>query len=126
MGLIALVGLVAAFTATHYSRPSLVPFSGRLKVARITKLFFEQGTVQNKEKSITITNAQDLAQLEDAAKAVPQDFFGSNSCEEFPKYQMEVTYIDGRTEQFRFSRTEWGFRGHTPTLLVNYLDEHGL
>ncbi len=102
------------------------PLSGKLKSVAITKRFVEEGATNTAEKSLTITNTQELAQLHDAANPVPQKLIGLNSGEGFPKYWMQVTYADGKSETILFTRTDWGRSGLTPKRLLKYLEQNGL
>lgn len=122
---IILAAVVAFVVASMVQYPSN-PFTGKLKTVTVTKRFFEEGATNALEKSLTITDTQKLAQLQDAVKPVRQDFIGLNSLDGLPTYRMRVTYADGRSERFSFTRTEWGSSGHTPNRLLKYLEDNGL
>jgi hypothetical protein len=117
---------VLAFTVACMVQYPSRPFSGKLKTVTITKRFFEEGTTNAVEKSLVITNTQDLAQLRDASTPVWRNLTVANSFEGSPKYRMQVTYADGRSERFSFTRTEWGGSGHTPRRLLKYLEDNCL
>ena len=121
-----ILAAVLAFVIASVAQYPSNPFSGRLKTVTITKRFFKEGATDSVEKSLTITNAQKLAQLQEAANPVWRNLIIANSFEGMPKYRMQVTYEDGRAERFAFTRTEWAGSGHTPKRLLKYLEENDL
>ena len=152
LGIISAVAAIclASCVALMFVQKDTSPLTGKLKAVTVTKesyvtnrierppagntdqiafkreLSFENVTTTSNQ-SLTITNTEKLQELSDAMKVVRQDAFGGHhSMEGYPMYHMNVTYLDGSTQHFAFTRTEWGFRADTPPQLIKYLDENGL
>jgi len=115
--IVMLMGIV--FFSIHYT---INPLKGHLTSATITK------HSSGPEKSIIITNTQKLAELEELLK-IETTPFQLNSMKGYPEYHLAVTYTDGSTGSFSFSKIEWageGQDGHTPPYLLEYLTNNGL
>jgi hypothetical protein len=77
------------------------------------------------EKTVTIKQPNDLAAIEKSLTGV-WNYYGANSMEGLPKYHMKVDYVDGTTQTFVFTRTDWGDSGRTPRPLLEELEKNGL
>ena len=106
------------------------PLRGRLKAATVTIKYFSSEATNSEglnilEKTVRIQDATEVAAIENSLSSV-RNYYGANSLEGLPKYRMQVEYTDGRTQQFVFTRTEWGGSGFTPAPLLQVLKRNGL
>ncbi len=106
------------------------PLKGRLKAATVTMQYFSREATNSEglhifEKTVRIQDAAEIAAVENSLSRV-RNSYGANSMEGLPKYRMQVEYIDGTTQQFVFTKTEWGGSGFTPVPLLEVLERNGL
>jgi hypothetical protein len=103
---------------------------GQLKSAAVTMMYFSSTPTNAedtriREKTIFIREPPRLAGIERSLKSIPNGF-GPNSHEGYPQYHMRVQYVDGTTQSFYFTRTEFGSSGSTPHPLLEELEKNGL
>lgn len=106
------------------------PLRGELKGATVTMKYFSPSTTNGEglnivEKTVQIQSPAEVAAIQDSLTSI-RKYYGANSMEGLPKYRMQVEYADGGTQQFVFTRTEWGGGGLTPRSLIEILKRNGL
>jgi len=127
--IVMLVGLGWVFFH-EFGPPPPDGIHGKLKVATVTMRHFspaETNTdgLQILEKTIVIQQPSRLAAIEQSLKSVPNNL-SPNSMEGLPRYHMQVQYMDGKTQSFVFTKTEFGYSGRTPRSLLEELKKNGL
>ena len=105
------------------------PLQGKLKAVTVTKKYLSLAPTnsaewETQEKTISIQDLSKITAIESSLRYVWKSF-GPNSMEGFPRYHMQVTYTDGRTQTFFFTTTEWGGLGCTPSSLLEELKKNG-
>lgn len=127
---IAVVTAVLALAYLLLGSCRTSPLHGRLKAATVTMKYFSPTATNSEglnilEKTVTIQDPAEVAAIEKSLASV-RKYYGANSMEGLPKYRMQVQYTDGSTQQFGFTRTEWGGSGFTPPTLLEVLQRNSL
>jgi hypothetical protein len=116
-------GLLIAFVFSAFIQWPSSPLTGKLQSVTVRVTSYPGR--HRVEKIITIQDPAALAVIEKSMRTV-WNHLAPNSNEGFPKYHMDVVYVDGRTQKFYFSRGEWGGSGATPPALLRELEKQGL
>lgn len=107
------------------------PLDDKLTSATITKHYInplwnwrdsENTNPSSLEVTAIVTNTQELAQIARGTRIIWNSLFPVNSMEGHPRYRMTVTYQNGSSEEFSFTRTEWSGSAFTPEKLVETIE----